>query len=64
LLAVAEGSMEPWEVKPYATWQLNEMDSRGCVSIRVAAYDPRTRQLYIAQGFGEQGRIDVYRLDP
>ncbi len=62
LLKVRAGDLEPWEVAPYAAWKLDEMDDSGCASIRGAAYDPDTRQLYITQGFSEHGRVDVYTI--
>lgn len=65
LLRVKSGQLQPWEVQPYATWRLYEMNSGDCPSMRSAGYDPVTRRLYITQGYGEQPKVDVYILkDP
>jgi hypothetical protein len=37
LLAVRNGALEPWEVLPYAIWQLDEMDASGGATIAGAA---------------------------
>jgi hypothetical protein len=62
LLSVKTGQKRPWEIRPYATWSLDDMDTSGGASIRSAAYDPLTGRLYIAQAFGDEPRIDVYKL--
>jgi hypothetical protein len=62
LVAVKNGRKLPWEVRPYATWSLDDMDTSGGAAIRSAGYDPLTGRLYIAQAFGDDPRIDVYQL--
>lgn len=62
LLAVKSGQKQPWQVRPYATWQLPEMDSGGSATIRGAAYDPATRRVYITEGFGDAPVVHVYRI--
>jgi len=62
LLEVKAGLKEVWEVKPYATWTLNDMNSNGCAALRGAGFDSQTNRLYIAQAFGESPRIDVYQI--
>jgi hypothetical protein len=65
LLKAKAGKKEPWEMMPYAAWQLTEMDTSGCAGMRGAGYDPQTRKLYITQYYGEDGRVDVYKIgDP
>ncbi|MCC7353166.1 MAG: hypothetical protein IT330_05350 [Anaerolineae bacterium] len=62
LLAVKNGQMEPWEVRPYATWQLNEMDATGGATIRGATYDPASGRVYITEGYGEEPVVHVYQI--
>jgi hypothetical protein len=50
LLAVRTGAKQPWEVKPYATWQLDL--PFGSPTIGGAAYDPGTGTIYVSQQFG------------
>jgi hypothetical protein len=64
MAAVKNGAEEPWEPRPYAVWSLDDMDINGCAAIRSAAYDPPTNRLYITQAFGEEPRVDVYRIGP
>ncbi len=62
LLQVKNGTKQAWEIQPYATWQLDDMDTRGCAGIRGAGYDPDTRRLFITQLYGEEPRVDVYQI--
>lgn len=63
LVEVAAGRLSPWEVAPYDSWQLSEMDNSGCAGIRGAGYDPETRRLFITQGYGESARVEVYQIN-
>lgn len=62
VLAVLSGDDDPWNMKPYAEWQLDDLDTSGCAGMRSAAYDPDTGRLYISQEYGEQPRIDVFLI--
>ena len=62
LVAVKQGAKQPWQVRPYATWTLSEMDAGGGATIRGAAYDPATRRVYVTEGFGDTPVVHVYRL--
>jgi hypothetical protein len=62
LVAVKNGQKQYWEVRPYATWTLEEMDTSGCADVRGAGYDPVTRRLYITQSYGESARVEVYAI--
>lgn len=65
LLQVKAGTLQPYEVQPYKTWRLFDMNVGDCPSMRSAGYDPITRRLYITQGYGEQPKVDVYQIrDP
>ena len=57
-----EGTVEPWEVRPYATWQLDEMDAAGSSTISGAAYDPATGRVFVTERYGEQPVVHVYRI--
>jgi hypothetical protein len=50
LLAVRDGTKQPWDVKPYATWTLSLPFGSG--QIGGAAYDPATGSIYVSQQYG------------
>jgi hypothetical protein len=62
LQAVKYGLLQPWEVQPYALWQLDEMDSSGGATIAGAAYDPASGRLYITERYGESPAVHVYQI--
>ncbi len=62
LIEVKRGKKRPWEVQPYATWRLTEMDDTGSANINGAAYDLTTRRLYITEDYGERPFVHVYEI--
>lgn len=64
LLAVKQGQKQPWDVVPYGSWRLTEMDGgSGSASIRSATYDPATRRWYIVQDTGGgEPKVHVYEI--
>ncbi len=62
LLAVKQGDLQPWEVRPYTIWQLDEMDSTGGATISGAAYDPVGGRLYVTESYGEEPVVHVYEI--
>ncbi len=62
LLAVKNGALAPWAVRPYAIWTLNDMDASGCADISGAAYDPASGRLYVAAGYGDEPILHVYTI--
>lgn len=62
LAMVQHGLKQPWEVRPYATWQLSDIASDGSASIAGAAYDATTGRLYITEDYDESPRVHVYQL--
>ncbi len=62
LLQVKNGTKQSWEIQPYTSWRLNEMDPSGCGKIKGAGYDPATQRLYLTQEYSEQPRVDVYQI--
>ena len=63
LMQVKNGIKQPWQLSPYSSWKLTEMDNSGCGQIRSAGFDPVTNRIFVAQYFGEEGRIDVYSVN-
>ncbi len=62
LLAVREGDLQPWEVRPYMIWQLDEMDSSGSASVSGAAFDPASGRLYVTENYGEEPIVHVFQI--
>jgi hypothetical protein len=62
LLRVKAGELEPWAVRPYGLWRLDEMDSSGAATVRGAAYDPATGRVFLTEAYGEDPHVHVYTL--
>jgi hypothetical protein len=63
LLAVKQGAKQPWDLRPYATWILNDMNTNGRAEIRSVTFDPATRRLYVAaDGNGNTPVVHVYEV--
>jgi len=62
LLAVKTGTKQPWEVQPYAWWELPDGSNYTCESFAYSglAYDPDRRRIYVAFNYGENPAIEVY----
>lgn len=65
LLAVKNGTRQPWDVRPYATWTLPGLtETHAAILPGGATYDPSTRRLYVAPRWGGgERRIYVYAVD-
>jgi hypothetical protein len=63
LLAVKNGTKQPWEIRPYAWWELPGPKST-CASMAYSglAYDDVTRRVYIAFPFSTNPRVHVYQI--
>lgn len=63
LAAVKSGVKRPWDVKPYATWELPFGNQRPG-SIGGAALDPATGHIYVSQRFadGDRPLIQVFKV--
>ncbi len=60
LLAVKNGIKNPWDLRPYATWKLSDINNSGSApSITSATYDPATKKFYMAIGRD----IHVYQVN-
>ncbi len=62
LLQVKNGQKQPWEIMPYATWQLDEMNNSGCAGIKAAGFDQDSGRLFVTQEFSEDAQVDVYQI--
>jgi hypothetical protein len=62
LLAVKDGTRQPWEAKPYALWQLGEMDVSGGPDMAGMTYDPDSGRVYITEMYGESPAVHVYQI--
>jgi hypothetical protein len=63
LVAVREGSLEPWEVRPYEIWRLDEMDDTGGATMAGAAFDPVSGRVYITESYGQNPMVHVYQIN-
>ena len=65
LAAVKAGSKQSWELRPYATWQLQFPTTTWSSFIQGVAYDPARQRLYVSQAFadGERPVIHAFDLD-
>jgi hypothetical protein len=62
LLQVKSGAKQSWEVKPYAVWQLKDIDSGSCARLSGACFDPSTGWLYLTTDFGDNPVVHVYSI--
>ena len=61
-LAVENGQMNPWNLRPYATWTFNFPQPPGPTAIGGAAYNPATQTLYLVQQGGEGHTADGWDM--
>jgi hypothetical protein len=66
-LAVKNGTLETWEVQPYAIWSFGVgeiWDGSGpCAPfLNGAGYDPATGRLYVIADYGQQPTVHVYQI--
>jgi hypothetical protein len=64
LAAVKAGTMQPWEVQPYAWWEQVLPDATNHARTGGLAYDPAANRLYLSQRYvnGDKPVIRVYQL--
>jgi hypothetical protein len=62
LAAVKTGSKQPWQVVPYATWELTALGNVPYWGIGGAAWDPTTKRIYLSEknADGERPIVHVY----
>lgn len=63
LVAVREGRRQPWEVQPYASWNLGA--PLASARLTAVTYDPLRKWIFLAEdhGDGTQPLIHVYEVD-
>jgi hypothetical protein len=66
LAAVKAGNKKPWDVKPYAVWELKLPFSPPNRRLNGAAYDPATGRIFVLQSFGDGTKplIHVFTIQP
>lgn len=64
LLKVKQGLKAPWDVVPYGSWYLTDMDNNsGDAQMSGATYDPGTRRFYVvAKSGGNTPTVHVYEI--
>jgi hypothetical protein len=62
LAKVRQGMMQPWQVRPYAVWQLTDISANGYSAIGGAAFDPTTGRLYVTTRYNDHPRVHVYQV--
>jgi hypothetical protein len=55
LIAVKRGQLQPWQVRPYDTWQFDLPYFEGGKHIGGVAYDAASGRLYVSQQYGNGG---------
>ena len=64
LLAVKNGTKQPYEIRPYTWWELSgPQDSCGKFQASGLAYDPATNRIYAALYYGSNPQIHVWRVN-
>ena len=62
-LAVKNGTKQPWDLKPYASWKVDDCDSSSCINLNSATSDQANGLMYFTEGYGGgQPRVHVYRI--
>jgi hypothetical protein len=64
LAAVKNGQLQPWDIRPYATWTLDLPTSGSPTHLNGAAYDPQTGRIFLSQAGadGTKPLIHVYTV--
>jgi hypothetical protein len=69
LAAVKSGTKQPWEVTPYATWNLDDFPVIAVYGVSGATYDASNKILYVSQlradtdGYSSRALIHAYRVN-
>lgn len=70
LLKVKEGVInpqtgepyKPWDIKPYAIWDLYSPFGKENAQIKGVAYDPQTQRIFISEAYGDRYGSEPYPL--
>jgi hypothetical protein len=61
-LAVENGQMQPWQLQPYATWNLDFPQSNPADELGGVTFDPSSGRLYVVENLVDTGTI--YQSNP
>ena len=66
-LAVKNGQMQPWQLQPYATWNLDFPQSNPAAYLGGVTFDPSSGRLYVVEDGADTGNgylpvVQVYQL--
>jgi hypothetical protein len=64
LLNVKNRRKRPWQVKPYAIFDLPDQPSPGHATINYggATFDPETKRIYVTERYGESPKVHVWEV--
>jgi hypothetical protein len=62
LAAVKTGSKKPWDVRPYATWEIVFPGPNRSKRVKGATYDPKTGRIFLIQDGEEAPLVHVYNV--
>lgn len=62
LIAVKDGTKEPWEPKPYAIFELTDIDDNGGATATGATFDPATGRMFFTEHYGENPKVHVFQI--
>lgn len=69
LAAVKTGNKKPWEIRPYATWSLDDFPVVAVYGISGATYDPMNKIIYLSQlradkdSYSSRALIHAYKIN-
>ncbi|MEP6601396.1 MAG: Ig-like domain-containing protein, partial [Nitrospirota bacterium] len=61
LIAVKSGTKNPWEIKPYAVWDLKLPFPSSRYDLVGTAYDATTKKIYVVQSQGDPGTSGYFQ---
>ena len=67
-ISVKNSMKNPWDIRPYSTWELTLPFGDGRIELNGAAYDPTSGRIYLAQKYGDNSQayglpvIHVFQL--
>lgn len=62
LVAVKDGTKETWDVKPYAIFELTDIDDTGHATAAGATFDPATGRMFFTESYGENPKVHVFQI--
>ena len=59
-LAVKNGQMQPWQIRPYATWNLDFPQSSPAAMLGGVTFDPSSGRLYVVEDGADTPALYTY----